>query len=73
MSVRIQFDLSDEEWERASKYIPSIKSRHDFGYIALMEWVNRKDGRDKRAIIEREAALKEIIKPIVLEVLENAK
>lgn len=47
MSHRIQFDLSEEEWDRLSKYI-ILKQRHFTGKDALMEWCNRKEGRDNR-------------------------
>jgi len=57
MSIRIQFDIKDSEWKRLEKYIPNIKSRHAFGYIALMEWCTRKEGRDERA--KKEMLLKD--------------
>jgi hypothetical protein len=46
--ARIQFDITDEELRRFEKYIPNPKYRHGFAHKALMEWINRQEGRDKR-------------------------
>lgn len=48
MSARIQFDISDEDLCRLELYIPNPKYRHGFAHKALMEWINRQEGRDKR-------------------------
>ena len=71
MSVRIQFDITEEEYKRISRYIPGEKMRHSFAYIALMEWVNRKEGHDVR--LKRENKIKERsnIEPIVLDILKQ--
>ena len=48
MATRIQFDISAEELERLERYIQNPKYRHGFAHKALMEWINRQEGRDKR-------------------------
>lgn len=53
MSIRIQFDLTDEEWEKYAKYGMSFKGRHDAVKNTLEEWYTRKLGRDKKAQGER--------------------
>ena len=49
----IQFTVPDDLWDRATKYIPSEKTRSTFGLIAFEEWVTRKEGRDRRAQREK--------------------
>lgn len=56
MSVRLQFDIPDDMWEEAARYIPSEKARHVFGRIAFEEWLNRRKGRDKKLQAELFAA-----------------
>ena len=50
MATRIQFDISAEDLERLERYIQNPKYRHGFAHKALMEWINRQEGRDKRNI-----------------------
>lgn len=56
MSVRIQFDITDEEYALSAKYIGGVQFRHFFGRNAFLEKVNRMEGRDKDAVRERMAA-----------------
>ena len=49
MSVRIQFDIEDEEYKEMEPFILGIKSRHMFGHRALRQWINREKGRLKRS------------------------
>ena len=71
MSVRIQFDLEDEEWERISRFVRNKKSRHDTGYNALMEWCTRKEGRDKRLNEERILKDRKFLEPIVRKIMRG--
>lgn len=71
MSVRIQFDITDEEFSRMNRYIPSEKTRHSFGYIALMEWIKRHEGRDERLKRENEVKQKARLEPIIMDVLRR--
>lgn len=48
MATRIQFDISDNDLQRLERYIVNPKYRHGFAHKALMEWINRQEGRDKR-------------------------
>lgn len=52
MSIRIQFDISDEDAGRLEKYIPDMKYRHVFAHKALTEWITRQEGRDRRSRAE---------------------
>lgn len=71
MSVRIQFDLNDEEWERLSRYISTPKRRHDIGKEALTEWCTRKEGKDRKLIHERRMKNDHDFAPIVLDILRK--
>jgi hypothetical protein len=51
--VRIQFELSEAEYERAKPYIGEAKYRHYWAMQAFDERVNRMEGRDKKAQTER--------------------
>ena len=46
--MRIQFDISEEEGKRLLPYIMDRKNRHVFAHKALVEWVARQEGNDKR-------------------------
>ena len=46
--ARVQFDISDDDLKRLEIYIPNPKYRHGFAHKALMEWINRQEGRDRR-------------------------
>jgi hypothetical protein len=46
--MRIQFDISEDDAKRLSKYIISNKNRHVFAHKALVEWITRQEGNDKR-------------------------
>ena len=46
--MRIQFDISADEEKRYKPFILSIKNRHVFAHKALMEWVSRQEGNEKR-------------------------
>jgi len=67
--MRIQFELSDELWERAARYIPNASARHVFGQIAFEEWVNRREGRDRKLNSERIQSDAGTIRAAVEEVL----
>ena len=71
MSIRIQFDFTDEEWERVSRYISHKKVRHVIGKDAFLEWCTRKEGRDKKLIKERLIADMKLILPIIQELIDT--
>ena len=49
MSIRIQFDIEDDEYKKMEPFIVGYKSRHVFGHKALRQWINREIGRMKRS------------------------
>ncbi len=51
--VRIQFELSEADYERAKPYIGDEKYRHYWAMQAFEERINRLEGRDKKAQTER--------------------
>ncbi len=70
MSKRIQFELTDVEWERLSRYISTEKRRHDIGKEALFEWCTRREGRDKKLIFDRRVKDVNELEPIILDILK---
>jgi len=68
--VRIQFDLNDSEWERISRYT-DMKYRHKTGKDSLMEFINRREGRDKKLQTENEAKLIKQLEPVILKILQK--
>ena len=46
--MRIQFDIPEEEENRLKPYILGEKTRHVFAHKALIEWISRQEGNDKR-------------------------
>ena len=46
--MRIQFDISGEEADRALPFILNIKHRHVFAHKAFIEWLTRQEGNNKR-------------------------
>ena len=73
MSKRIQFDISDELWERSKKYIRKEKLRHDFGHTGFEELVTRREGRDKKYRIERLLQDKRLLRPIIQNMIEKGE
>jgi hypothetical protein len=52
-TVRIQFELSEDEYEAAKPFILDEKYRHYWARQAFNERVNRSIGYDKKARVER--------------------
>ena len=69
--ARIQFDISDKELQRLEKYIPNPKYRHGFAHKALMEWINRQEGRDKRVKKQDIGLVFDKLEDITSEVLDE--
>jgi len=51
--IRIQFEITQEELERAKPFIDDEKYRHYWAKQAFTERVNRMEGYDKKARLER--------------------
>ena len=71
MSVRIQFDLTDEEWNRISRYISNKKIRHIIGKEALEEWCTRKEGKDRKLQHERRLKGGKELEPVITDILKK--
>ena len=67
--MRIQFDLDDRLIARLERYVGNMKMRHFIAHQALEEWINRKEGRDKKLQMEQLISNKELLRPIVKELL----
>ena len=46
--MRIQFEITEGEVNRALPFILSIKNRHVFAHKAFIEWIARQEGNNKR-------------------------
>ena len=69
--MRIQFDIDDSLWQRVSRYVRNPKLRHHIGRQALEEWVNRREGRDKKLRKEQLICDKEALRPLVQDLLDD--
>ena len=69
--IRIQFDLTDKEWGRYSRYISDIKIRHVKGKEALDEWCTRKEGKDRKLIHDRRMKDKAELEPVIMDILKS--
>jgi hypothetical protein len=65
--MRVQFDISDSEWDRASEFIDNKKHLGHYGKKAFDEWLNRAESRAGKKLTQDE----EMIRKIVLEEIEN--
>lgn len=71
MSIRIQFDLSEDEYETMKPYIMNHKLRHSIAHQALLEWRNRKEGRDIKRRKEQLISDKKILLPIINDLIKD--
>ena len=71
MGIRIQFDLTDEEWEPFERYISNIRLRHIIGKDAFKEWLTRKEGKDRKLVHDRRMKDKLELEPIMLDILKS--
>ncbi len=52
-TIKIHFELSEEDYNRLKRYIPNNRIRHEIARLALLEMINRKEGRDKKLQAEK--------------------
>ena len=71
--MRIQFDLTPDMLDRLTRYVPSLKMRHHIAYQALDEWLNRREGRDRRLQIEQAEVLGEVLLPAVQHLIDSGQ
>jgi hypothetical protein len=69
--MRIQYEIDGDEWNRMSKYVSNTKIRHEIAKDALIEWITRREGRDKKYRQERLIADSDILAPIVQHLIDN--
>lgn len=65
--MRIQFEISDSEWDRAQEFIDNKKHLGHYGKKAFDEWLNRAESRAGKKLSQDE----EMIRKIVLEEIEK--
>jgi len=56
-TIKIHFEISEDEWTRASRYITNFRMRHEYSKQAFIELINRKEGRDKK--LQQEKIIKD--------------
>ena len=69
--MRIQYEIDENEWERMSKYVSNPKIRHEIAKDALIEWITRREGREKKYRQERIIADADILAPVVQHLIDN--
>ena len=69
--MQVQFELSDELWQRMKRYVSDPKFRHFVASQALDEWVSRREGRDKKYRAEKLAADVELLRPVVRAIVDE--
>jgi predicted protein tyrosine phosphatase len=71
--MRIQFDIDENEVNRALPFIMEEKHRHAFAKKAFIEWITRQESRNKRRISDIIGEDKKILKPMIIEILKEIK
>lgn len=69
--MRIQYEIDDVTWARMLRYISGPKIRHEIAKDALVEWITRHEGRDKKYRQERLLADAEILAPVVQHLIDS--
>lgn len=71
--MRIQFDITEELWNRIKNYVSEEKMRHFVAKEALEEWVTRREGRDKKLREERLLSDVAILRPIIRKMIDDGE
>lgn len=71
--IRIQFELTPDLITRLQRYEPSLKLRHAIGRQALEEWLNRREGRDKKYQLEQLIADEKRLLPVIQHLIDENK
>ena len=69
--MRIQYEIDDETWARMQRYVSGPKIRHEVARDALVEWITRHEGRDKKFQYERLVSDARAMAPVVKFIMEN--
>ena len=72
VTMRIQFDLDDRLIARLERYVGDMKMRHFVAHQALEEWINRKEGRDKKLQMEQFTSNMELLRPFIEEIFRKS-
>ena len=72
-TVRIQFDIPADLWERMSEYVLHYKDRNTWAHEALIERINRMEARDERARSERIAKDRKVIREEIQRMKERGE
>ena len=70
--MRIQFELDEDLWNRAKRYISDPRMRHMVAHDAFEEWVTRREGRDKKLQKERLSADIKMMREVVEQIVDPA-
>ena len=75
--IKIHFELSEEDYNRLKRYIPNNRIRHEIARLALLEMINRKEGRDKKLqsekLIKDAAYIQQMIDQGLIKISEDKK
>ena len=62
MAYRVQFELTDEEYNQALPYILEKKMLGHYGKISFLEYVRRRQVRTNRSLSADREAIREIVR-----------
>ena len=77
LKIKFHFELSEEDYNRLKRYIPNNRIRHEIARLALLEMINRKEGRDKKLqsekLIKDAAYIQQMIDQGLIKISEDKK
>ena len=69
--MRIQYEIDGEIWARMQRYVSGPKIRHEVARDALVEWITRHEGRDKKLQQERLVSDANALVPAMQYIIDN--
>jgi len=71
--MRIQFDIPETMESRFRRYCPTERMRHEKAREALEEWINRREGRDKKLQLEKLVSDRELLRPVLQSLIDSGE
>jgi hypothetical protein len=69
--MRIQFEISNSEWERAQEFIDNKKHLGHYGKKAFDEWLNRAESRAGKKLSQDEEMVRKIVQEEIKKALDK--
>jgi hypothetical protein len=71
--MRLQYDIDGSLEKRFRRYCPELKMRHLYAREALEEWINRREGRDKKLQLEKLVADRDLLRPVLQSLIDSGE